>query len=312
MKNILLIGGLGFLGGRIAKYLSQFNYSITITTQKPARKIPREYQKNIEIKSLSYSSENQFNEVFKEIDFLIYLIGPDAHLDGRLGSNKISDYSSFSRRVVKYAELNGIRKIIYFSTVHVYGNNLIGSVDEKTKPMPIYSFANDHLKVEKTILRYTVKTKPIILRCSNSFGVPYFDNDKCWSLAINQFCDSAFKNKSLIVKSANNFRDFIPIEDITLVVKKLIELEPNKTSSIFNLSSSKTVRIIDIAKTIQKRLEKYFNHSIPIIQKSNEEKNEEINYFTIKNNLLKSLGFLPNGIDKELDRLLHLCKYRYN
>ena len=114
------------------------------------------------------------------------------------------------------------------------------------------------------------------------------------------------------MKSANNFRDFIPIEDITLVVKKLIELESNKTSSIFNLSSSKTVLIIDIAKTIQKRLKKYFNHSIPIIQKSNEEKNEEINYFTIKNDLIKSLGFLPNGIDKELDRLLHLCKNRYN
>ena len=120
LKNILLIGGLGFLGGRIAKYLSEFNYSITITTQKPIRKIPREYQKNIEIKSFSNNSESQLNEVFKEIDCLIYLICPDAHSDGRLGSNKISDYSSFSRRVVKYAELNGIRKIIYFSTVHVY------------------------------------------------------------------------------------------------------------------------------------------------------------------------------------------------
>ena len=128
---------------------------------------------------------------------------------------------------------------------------------------------------------------------------------------MNYFCDSAFKNKSLTVKSGNSFRDFVPLSDITKVVKQLIELKSDNTPKIFNLSSSKTIRIIDAARMIQNRLEKYFNYSIPIIEKTNKGKSEEKNYFVIKNNLLKSLTFLPNAIDEELDRLLHLCKTRY-
>ena len=129
---------------------------------------------------------------------------------------------------------------------------------------------------------------------------------------MNYFCDSAFKNKSLTVKSGNSFRDFIPLGDITKVVKQLIELKGDNSPKIFNLSSSNTIRIIDAARMIQNRLEKYFNYSIPIIEKSNNDRSEEKDYFIIKNNLLKSLAFLPNTIDEELDRLLYLCKTRYN
>ena len=307
-----MIGGLGYLGGRIAKYLSDNNYLVKITTQKSIKKIPQKYNRNITVMSLLYNSEIRFNDIFKDIDCLIYLIGPHAHSNNSFGGYKISDYSNFSKRVIEYAELNKIKKIIYFSTVHIYGNNLVGNINEKTEPMPNYSFAIDHLKVEKTILKYSKKTKPIILRCSNSFGVPYFKNDKCWSLAINHFCDSAFKNKSLIVKSGNNFRDFIPIQDITKVVKNLIELKGDNIPNIFNLSSSKTIQIIDAARIIQNRLEKYFSYSIPIIQKSNNEKSKEKKHFTINNNLLKSLGFVPTGMDEELDKLFYLCKSRYN
>ncbi len=312
LKNILLLGGLGYLGGRIAKYLSDNNYSVKITTRERIEKTSVKYDQNIKVMPLLYNSEIQFNEVFKDIDCLIFLIGPDAHSNNRFGENKILDYSNFSKRIIKYAELNEINKIIYFSTVHVYGKNLIGSVDETTDPRPIHSFAIDHHNVEKIILEHSKKTKPIILRCSNSFGVPYFNNEKCWSLVMNYFCDSAFKNKSLTVKSGNSFRDFIPLGDITKVVKQLIELKGHNSPKIFNLSSSNTIRIIDAARMIQNRLEKYFNYSIPIIEKSNNDRSEEKDYFIIKNNLLKSLAFLPNTIDEELDRLLYLCKTRYN
>ena len=63
--------------------------------------------------SLSYNSEIQFNEVFKDIDCLIFLIGPDAHSNNTFGENKILDYSNFSKQIINYAELNEINKIIY-------------------------------------------------------------------------------------------------------------------------------------------------------------------------------------------------------
>ena len=312
MKNILLIGGFGYLGGRIAKFLSDNNYLVKITTQKLTKTKHQKYNRNIKVVPLSYDSKIQFNKAFEDIDCLIHLIGPDAHSNKRFKNHKILDYPNFSKRVVEYAELNKIKKIIYFSTVHVYGNNLNGNVDEKTEPIPSHSFAIDHLKVEKIIQKYSKKTKPIILRCSNSFGIPYFRNDKCWDLAVNNFCKSAFQNRHLIVKSGNHFRDFIPIDDITIAVKQLIELKDKNIPNIFNLSTSRTMRIIDVAKMIQNRLKNHFSYSVPIIQNSTNEEIEEKNHFIIKNNLLRSLGYIPNGMWDELDRLLYSCKRRFN
>ena len=72
------------------------------------------------------------------------------------------------------------------------------------------------------------------------------------------------------------------------------------------------MRIIDVAKMIQKRLKNHFSYSVPIIQNSTNEEIEEKNHFIIKNNLLRSLGYIPNGMWDELDRLLYSCKRRFN
>ena len=40
LKNILITGGLGYLGGRMAKYLSDNGYRILITTRKPENNFP--------------------------------------------------------------------------------------------------------------------------------------------------------------------------------------------------------------------------------------------------------------------------------
>ena len=40
LKNILIIGGLGYLGGRMAKYLSDNGYLVRITTRKSENDFP--------------------------------------------------------------------------------------------------------------------------------------------------------------------------------------------------------------------------------------------------------------------------------
>ena len=64
MKNILLIGGFGYLGGRIAKFLSDNNYLVKLTTQKLTKTKHQKYHRNIIVVPLSYDSKIQFNKAF--------------------------------------------------------------------------------------------------------------------------------------------------------------------------------------------------------------------------------------------------------
>ena len=47
MKNILITGGLGYLGGRMAKYFSDNGYSVLITTRKSENDFPGNIPVNI-------------------------------------------------------------------------------------------------------------------------------------------------------------------------------------------------------------------------------------------------------------------------
>ena len=78
------------------------------------------------------------------------------------------------------------------------------------------------------------------------------------------------------------------------------------------MGSSKTVRIIDIARKIQKELKDSFDYDCPIeTKKSSTENNKEDSFiFSIKKILLS--GFRPDYSDKEISSLSDYCKLKYH
>ena len=79
LKNILIAGGLGYLGGRMAKYFSDNGYSVLIATRKDEKNFPNNIPMNAQVIQMDYKSDKQLNEAMKGIDTLIHLAGPDAH-----------------------------------------------------------------------------------------------------------------------------------------------------------------------------------------------------------------------------------------
>ena len=141
LKNILIAGGLGYLGGRMAKYFSDNGFSVRITTRKSENDFPGNIPVNILIIQLDYGSEGQLNKAMKGIDTLIHLAGPDAHTNFEDPDILIKRHVDLTKRLYKSAQKNHVKHFIYFSTIHVYGNNLVGTVTEETKTLPIYPFA---------------------------------------------------------------------------------------------------------------------------------------------------------------------------
>ena len=124
LKNILITGGLGYLGGRMAKYLSDNGYRVLITTRKPENNFPRNIPVNTSVVQVDYKSDERLNEAMKGIDTLIHLAGPDAHTISKNPDSIILEHLELTGRLVHAAEVNDVKKIIYFSTIHVYGKNL--------------------------------------------------------------------------------------------------------------------------------------------------------------------------------------------
>ena len=313
LKNILIVGGLGYLGGRMAKYFSDNGYSVRITTRKPENNYPKNIPINASVIQVDYKSVERLNEAMKGIDTLIHLAGPDAHTNFEDPNILIKRHVDLTRRLFQSVQKNNVKHFIYFSTVHVYGNNLVDTVTEETKTLPIYPFAIAHLEAEKIVNGPQKDIVTTIIRCSNTFGAPYFENEKCWKLVVNNFCKSAFQNGGLIINSSGqDYRDFIASGDVVRAIHYLLEIKnQGRVNHIFNLGSSNTIRIIDIAKKIQKTLKDGFDYDCPIIKNKPSKEMNKPKHFILSTEKIKRLGFTSKLGDDEIFSLLNHCKMKY-
>jgi len=310
LKNILIIGGLGYLGGRMTKYFSDSGYSVLITTRRLEKNFPKNIPLNTSVMQVDYKSDEQLNEAMKGIDTLIHLAGPDVHSNFEDPDILIKNHVDLTRQLCLGAQRNKVKHFMYFSTIHVYGNKLIGTVTEETKTLAIYPFAIAHLEAEKVVNEPQKEIFTTIFRCSNTFGAPYFENKKCWKLVVNDFCKSAFQNGRLIINSSGlDYRDFIAIEDVVRAIHHLLELNSERgIHDIYNLGSLNTVRIIDIARRIQKELKDSFDDDCPIETRNSSPESTKVDSFILSTKQIRQLGFTPAYGDKEIRSLLEHCK----
>ena len=207
----------------MAKYFSDNGYRVLITTRKPENNFPRNIPVNTSVMQVDYKSDEQLNEAMKGINTLIHIAGPDAHTISMNPDSIIIEHLELTGRLVHAAEVNDVKKIIYFSTIHVYGKNLKGTITEATSPIPVHLFAKAHLEAEKVVNGTQTELVTIIFRCTNTFGVPYFENERCWKLVVNDLCRSAFQNGKLIMHSSGqSYRNFIAVEDVVQTVHYLL------------------------------------------------------------------------------------------
>jgi UDP-glucose 4-epimerase len=312
LKNILITGGLGYLGGRMAKYFSDNGYSVLITTRRDEKNFPKNVPLNNSVMQVDYKSDEQLNEAMKGISTLIHLAGPDAHTISKNRDSIILEHLELTGRLIHAAEVNDIKKFIYFSTIHVYGKNLKGTITEATRPIPVHPFAKAHLEAENIIKSQSKEIVTIIVRCSNSFGTPYFENEKCWKLVVNDLCKSAFQNGRLIINSSGqDYRNFIAVDDVARALHHLLELNNEKEiHNIYNLGSSHTVRIIDIARRIQKELKDSFDYDCPIETNESSTESNNVGSFIFSINKIMQTCFTPAYGGKEIRSLLEQCKIK--
>jgi len=312
VNKVLITGGLGFLGGRIAKYFSDKGYAVILATRKPENKFPKNIPANTLVMQLDYSSDEQLNEAMKGIDTLIHLAGPNIHSSSYDPENIIRYHVKLTERLLWAAKSNHLKKLIYLSTIHVYGKNLVGTITEETKTLPIYPFAIAHLEAEKIINDPQQEIVTTILRCSNTFGAPYFENEKCWKLVVNDFCKSAFQNGRLIINSSGQgYRNFIAAEDVAQAVHHLLELKNKRgIKNIYNLGSSRSTPIIEIARKIQKELKNSFDYDCSIETRNSSTESTKVDSFILSTKKIRQLGFTPTYADKDISSLLEHCKMK--
>jgi UDP-glucose 4-epimerase len=182
----------------------------------------------------------------QEVSLIFNNFQPAVKLNEMLNTEEyIMNSIGVTSKVLNYclvANIN-INKIIYTSSSSVYGNNIFCTETDEIKPSSLHA----SLKVanEKMIEKFCINNKInyTIVRLFNMYGG--FDKFSIISKLISAIRD----NKEMtIVNHGNSIRDFIHIDDVVDIYKKLLEVEGIKLINIGTGIGTSVKSIIDFLK----------------------------------------------------------------
>tara|TARA_B100000886_G_scaffold39347_2_gene24349 strand:+ start:10331 stop:11272 length:942 start_codon:yes stop_codon:yes gene_type:complete len=208
MKKILIIGASGFVGTNLTKYmLSKSKYQITTVSRYSKNTFNKEPLKNHIIKDLT--KIKNWKKIISGHDIVILSFGI-AHKN----FVSLDKYEKINVRVtekiVKECLKNKVKKIIFISSVSVFGENKSGLkyFSENSNCQPVSAYGKSKLIAEKKIIKLCRgKIKYFILRPPMIYGFPLRGNLKNLIHLINYKVPMPFK-------SVNSKRSYIYIKNL--------------------------------------------------------------------------------------------------
>ena len=272
MNRIIILGSTGFLGKSLCKKLSDKKLNIKCMVHKKQKNL----QKNEFLGDIL--DKKSLLKIVKDNDIIVNLVGQysedlpnffDINIKGGLN-------------LIEIAKIKKNIKIIFASSINVYGNNCKYPSKETDIPNPSTSYGIGKLLTEQLYEKYSklYGLDVTILRFSNIYGV-----EKKSGIMTNILLSTKLHPVNLL-HNGNQYRDFIYIDDAIVGLIQILKLK-SKTFDIFNISSGEKISIKQIIKIIKKQSKKkiFFN----LIKNIDDEKCNHANSLKAK----KKLKFLP-------------------
>ena len=306
--RILITGGFGFVGGRLAVHLAQAGHQVVLGSRS-ANSSPA-WLPQAEVVQIHWDDERALLESCNGIDAVIHAAGMNAQ---NCASNPVAalEFNGVATaRLVAAACRASVRGFIYLSTAHVYVNPLVGVITEESCPRNLHPYATSHLAGEQAVLRASEQDKleGIVLRLSNAFGAPVHRESNCWMLLVNDLCKQAVQTRKLILHTnGRQQRDFIALSEVSQVVDQLLSIMINDhgVNGVLNIGSGVSDTVLSMANLIQRRCLYVLGYE-PELHLERDEEQRVLQALEYKSSRLASLGISTRSSNAihEIDKLL--------
>lgn len=246
IKNILIIGGTGFIGYHLIKYLLKKKFNvISISTKRP-KKIRR-------IKGIKYIYEDvvklkKLIKIKNQFDHVVNLSGYVDH------SNKEKTYITHYLGCINLFKLfknSKIKSFIQIGSSLEYGSLKSPQLETKgNKPKSVYS-KSKFLATNFLLKKYKLYKFPaVILRGYQVYG-PRQDNNRLIPIVINK----SLTGKSFPCSHGNQYRDFLFVDDFVVAIYKSM-LQKRALGKIINIGYGKPIKVKYVITKIRKIIKK--------------------------------------------------------
>ncbi len=317
MNNILITGGLGYIGGRVACYIKEKepNSTIFLTTRNKNRKLPS-WTENFTVLQMNVMDAASIVDCLKDrnIDVIIHLAALNEVESKKAPELALEVNTKGAYKLLNIANIYNVNRFIFFSTFHVYGDISDTVITEKTPTKPFHPYAITHRAAEDFVnyFNHYHGMKTLIFRLSNGYGYPMNISVDRWTLVFNDICRQAITSGKIILKSSGKqYRDFISLQDVAMAVYHFIFVIPDEWGDgMYNLGGNCVMSISDVAQKISDVYNAKYKKDIEEIRATSNN-NSSIISKPIKYSIEKIAGTgfsLKGDMIYEIERTMDLCE----
>tara|TARA_A100001011_G_C14297943_1_gene839365 strand:+ start:2012 stop:2902 length:891 start_codon:yes stop_codon:yes gene_type:complete len=253
MKKIIVTGGAGFVGSYLVREFTKKNYKVIVVDNLSEGK-KRAIDKKAHFFKKDILDKKFLFKISKNCDAIFHLAAmTNIQKSIRYPKKCMEINLKGTKNVVDACILNNCN-LIFASSSAVYPINYKKKITESIKTNPLSPYGISKREAEKFILLRKKKLPQYsILRFFNIYGKGQNPNS-FYSSVIPKFLKQAKNNGILKINNdGNQSRDFININDVIKIYKKIYY---KRLSGVFNVGSSKAIKINFLANYIVKKIGK--------------------------------------------------------
>jgi len=257
-KEVLITGGLGFIGSNLAIELVKYGAKVTIVDNMLPRQGGnlfniKEIEDKVKVNFSDVRNQLSMNHLVKGKDYVFHLAGQVNHVDSMRNPVQDLEINCLGTLVLLEAlrHHNREARVIFAGTRGEYGKSVKLPVDEDhpTNPKGIYAVTN--LTAEKMILVYhdIFGIKGVCLRITNTYGPRHQMQHDEYGV-FNWFIRKAIDDDAIpVFGDGKILRDFLYVEDLVECML-MTALTEEAYGMVFNVGTGVPVSFIDLAKKI--------------------------------------------------------------
>jgi dTDP-glucose 4,6-dehydratase len=299
-KNIIVTGGLGFIGSNLIDLLINKKYSV-INLDKVSYSSNfynlKEYKNHTKYRFIKcdLNSKKILSILMKYKPICIFNLAAETHVDRSIdgpknfiNSNVLGTFNLLEAFKIFSSKHNS--KLVHISTDEVYGDVLKGRSNENFPYKPSSPYAASKAASDHLVYSYirTYKIPAVISNCSNNYGPKQHPEKLIPKLIYN-----IINNKELpIYGRGKNSREWLHVKDHCMALFKVFE--KGKIGEFYNIGSNKNLNNIQITKALLKIAKNF----IPIgnnvkIKYIADRPGHDQRYALNSNKIKKKLNWMP-------------------
>lgn len=153
MPKVLVTGAAGFLGATLVNELCKAGVEVRAVVREPSRY--QSFSPGVETRAADVRHASQTEEVASGCEAIVHLAAKVAGIDDSQTGKEYEDVNvEGTRHILDAAMRSGVRRIVFTSSVKVFGEETDGCIDESQTPNPQTPYSCSKWRAEQLVSEY--------------------------------------------------------------------------------------------------------------------------------------------------------------